>query len=162
MCKLHAPGPAAASLNAHSLNDQTISPAFCLTLLAAGRPHPLDPLSEAEVRRAAAACRAHAAALGLPPLRFNTIALQVRHAARHSATQRQGAGCCRPTLTLAGNGLMPVIRVPMEALSFMLPEASCVQCTVKMPCCCVLAQADNNSDRVIQQRSMVRGWGPAP
>jgi Cu2+-containing amine oxidase len=33
-------------------------------------------LSEDEVRRAAAACRAHAAALGLPLLRFNTIALQ--------------------------------------------------------------------------------------
>lgn len=39
-------------------------------------PHPLDPLTEDEVRRAAAACRAHAAVLGLPPLRFNTISLQ--------------------------------------------------------------------------------------
>jgi Cu2+-containing amine oxidase len=51
----------------------------------AGCPHPLDPLSEHEVRRAAAACRAHAAALGLPPLRFNTIALQVRVTARDSS-----------------------------------------------------------------------------
>lgn len=39
-------------------------------------PHPLDPLTEDEVRRAAAACRAHAAVLGLPPLRFNNISLQ--------------------------------------------------------------------------------------
>lgn len=45
--------------------------------------HPLDPLSEGEVQRAAAACRAHAAALGLPPLRFNTISLQVQDSAPH-------------------------------------------------------------------------------
>eukprot|EP00884_Botryococcus_braunii_P003392 jgi/Botrbrau1/13053/Bobra.0187s0015.1 len=37
---------------------------------------PLDPLTEEEVRMAAAACRKHAAAQGLPELRFNTITLK--------------------------------------------------------------------------------------
>ncbi len=38
---------------------------------------PLDPLTEDEVRMAAAACRKHAVATGLPELRFNTITLKV-------------------------------------------------------------------------------------
>ena len=38
-------------------------------------PHPLDPLSVAEVTRAAAAARAHGAKLGLAKLRFNTVTL---------------------------------------------------------------------------------------
>jgi Cu2+-containing amine oxidase len=40
--------------------------------------HPLDPLTEDEVKVAAESCRQHAASLGLPPLRFNTITLQVQ------------------------------------------------------------------------------------
>lgn len=39
--------------------------------------HPLDPLDQQEVAHAAQSCRDKAAALGLPPLRFNTITLQV-------------------------------------------------------------------------------------
>jgi hypothetical protein len=42
--------------------------------------HPLDPLTEEEVKAAADSCKQHAASLGLPPLRFNTITLQVQHA----------------------------------------------------------------------------------
>ncbi|KAG1658854.1 hypothetical protein FOA52_008811 [Chlamydomonas sp. UWO 241] len=42
---------------------------------AAAHAHPLDDLSAPEVARAAAACRAHAAALGDAELRFNSIAL---------------------------------------------------------------------------------------
>ena len=42
--------------------------------------HPLDPLAPAELLAAAQACRAKAAELGLPPLRFNSIAAQVRAA----------------------------------------------------------------------------------
>ena len=38
-------------------------------------PHPLDPLSVAEVTRAAAAARVHGAQLGLAKLRFNTVTL---------------------------------------------------------------------------------------
>ncbi|KAF6253735.1 copper amine oxidase [Scenedesmus sp. NREL 46B-D3] len=41
-------------------------------------PHPLDPLTEVEVKVAAESCLQHAASLGLPPLRFNTITLQVQ------------------------------------------------------------------------------------
>eukprot|EP00877_Chromochloris_zofingiensis_P005949 jgi/Chrzof1/1607/Cz10g14120.t1 len=41
-----------------------------------GDHHPLDPLAIDEINLAAAACRAKAVALGLPPLRFNTITLQ--------------------------------------------------------------------------------------
>ena len=38
-------------------------------------PHPYAPLTAAEVAAASAAAIAHAASLGLPPLRFNTVAL---------------------------------------------------------------------------------------
>lgn len=41
------------------------------------QPHPLDPLSAAEMTAAAAACRAKAAAEGVERLRFNTITLKV-------------------------------------------------------------------------------------
>lgn len=38
--------------------------------------HPLDSLTAVEVRRAAAVCKAHAASLALPELRFNTVCLK--------------------------------------------------------------------------------------
>ena len=49
-------------------------------------PHPLDPLSVAELQAAAAACRARND-LDAEPLRFNVITLQARllHPSRRSA-----------------------------------------------------------------------------
>lgn len=44
-------------------------------------PHPLDPLSAAEMTAAAGACRAKAAVEGVERLRFNTISLKVLLAA---------------------------------------------------------------------------------
>lgn len=40
-------------------------------------PHPLDPLSEAELLAASKACREYAEKLDIPPLRFNSVAAQV-------------------------------------------------------------------------------------
>lgn len=60
--------------------------------------HPLDPLSGAEVSRAAESCRAKAAALGLPPLRFNTITLQV---CRADATAVSAAVTAAPSIAAA-------------------------------------------------------------
>lgn len=55
----------------------------------AGTPHPLDPLSAAEISEAAAVCRTYAAA-NVPAdvkLRFNVISLQVG-----SVGKRRGVG----------------------------------------------------------------------
>lgn len=41
-------------------------------------PHPLDPLSAAEMTAAADACRARAAVEGVERLRYNTITLKVQ------------------------------------------------------------------------------------
>lgn len=53
------------------------------------RPHPLDPLSEEEIRAASKACRDYAATLDLPPLRFSSVGAKVR---RLQAVQHGGGG----------------------------------------------------------------------
>ncbi|KAF6251268.1 copper amine oxidase [Scenedesmus sp. NREL 46B-D3] len=76
--------------------------------LVDARDHPLDQLTPAEVSRASAAVRRHAAAAGVPgSLRFNTIMLQEPPKAELLAYQR-GAG---PSLSGAGaSGVADVVR----------------------------------------------------
>ena len=59
-------------------------------------PHPLDPLSANEVRAAAQACKQHAAAAGLPELRFNAITLQVPRPMLGFACRVQPLWCLSP------------------------------------------------------------------
>ena len=75
---------------------------------AAGRPHPLDPLSAVEVVTCAAACREHASSLGLPPLRFNSIAAKVGEAGQDR--------CARAGLPKSSWGAPAHSRAPRAAL----------------------------------------------
>jgi Cu2+-containing amine oxidase len=67
-------------------------PSTCCAAVPPGH-HPLDPLTEEEVKAAADSCKQHAASLGLPPLRFNTVTLQVQHAVLTAVLYR---ACSRP------------------------------------------------------------------
>jgi Cu2+-containing amine oxidase len=62
----------------HTVTLAPLLPSTCCAVVLPGH-HPLDPLTEEEVKVAAESCKQHAASLGLPALRFNTVTLQVQH-----------------------------------------------------------------------------------
>ena len=69
--------PTSATLPACQVSTRHPLPPLRIHAASIHPMYPYAPLTAQEVELAAACCRARAQALGLPPLRFNTITLQV-------------------------------------------------------------------------------------
>ncbi|WIA36385.1 hypothetical protein OEZ86_007700 [Tetradesmus obliquus] len=133
--------------------------------------HPLDPLTEEEVKVAAESCRQHAASLGLPPLRFNTITLQ-EPPKEQQLLFRSGRLHSLPRLAFCILQIPPELAV-IEALVDMRSHAAAaaVVSWVKLdgsqlegqplatPDDCLLAEAIARKDPQVQALVAARGIG---